>query len=194
MSLGSLAGRGAAVGSLVPVGSTPPLAHANGIAITDRARHSRQLTAIQSAAPVRRCTMRFTELAAEPYIPQEPARHRRAAVQSNEVYPTPSASVRLINLGGASDKRFPLWKALHNGHNRTLAEGRSRASQLLSWARLLKRVFDLDLEHCPNCGGELKIIAAILEHRSSRRSSRTWVCRPAHRRAHQPVGQALQAA
>jgi hypothetical protein len=33
----------------------------------------------------------------------------------------------------------------------------------LSWAELLKRVFDLDLEHCPNCGGELKIIAAILE-------------------------------
>ena len=32
----------------------------------------------------------------------------------------------------------------------------------LSWAKLLKRVFDLDLEHCPNCGGELKIIAAIL--------------------------------
>ena len=29
-------------------------------------------------------------------------------------------------------------------------------------AKLLKRVFDLDLEHCPNCGGELKIIAAIL--------------------------------
>ena len=33
----------------------------------------------------------------------------------------------------------------------------------MSWARLLKRVFDLDLEHCPNCGGELTIIAAILE-------------------------------
>ena len=33
----------------------------------------------------------------------------------------------------------------------------------MSWAKLLKRVFDLDLEHCPNCGGELKIIAAILE-------------------------------
>ena len=23
----------------------------------------------------------------------------------------------------------------------------------LSWARLLKRVFDIDLEHCPHCGG-----------------------------------------
>jgi hypothetical protein len=33
----------------------------------------------------------------------------------------------------------------------------------LSWARLLKRVFDIDLEHCPNCGGNLSILAAILE-------------------------------
>ncbi|MCE2661183.1 MAG: transposase [Rubrivivax sp.] len=33
----------------------------------------------------------------------------------------------------------------------------------LSWAKLLKRVFEIDMEHCPNCGGELKIIAAILE-------------------------------
>jgi hypothetical protein len=34
----------------------------------------------------------------------------------------------------------------------------------ISWARLLKRVFDIDMQHCPNCGaGELKIIAAIFE-------------------------------
>ncbi len=33
----------------------------------------------------------------------------------------------------------------------------------ISWARLLKRVFDTDIEHCPHCGGELKIIAAIEE-------------------------------
>jgi hypothetical protein len=33
----------------------------------------------------------------------------------------------------------------------------------LGWAKLLKRVFNLDLERCPNCGGELKVIAAILE-------------------------------
>ncbi|MCC7100947.1 MAG: transposase [Rubrivivax sp.] len=34
----------------------------------------------------------------------------------------------------------------------------------ISWARLLKRVFDIDMQRCPNCGGgELKIIAAIVE-------------------------------
>jgi hypothetical protein len=32
----------------------------------------------------------------------------------------------------------------------------------LNWAKLLKRVFEIDMAHCPNCGGELKIIAAIL--------------------------------
>jgi hypothetical protein len=35
------------------------------------------------------------------------------------------------------------------------------ASARMSWARLLKRVFDIDVEHCPHCGGTLKIIAAI---------------------------------
>ena len=33
----------------------------------------------------------------------------------------------------------------------------------MSWACLLKRVLDIDVEHCPNCGGRLKIIAAIVE-------------------------------
>jgi hypothetical protein len=34
----------------------------------------------------------------------------------------------------------------------------------ISWSRLLKRVFDIEMQHCPNCSaGELKIIAAILE-------------------------------
>jgi hypothetical protein len=31
----------------------------------------------------------------------------------------------------------------------------------MSWARLLKRVFEIDIERCSNCGGSLKIIAAI---------------------------------
>ena len=34
----------------------------------------------------------------------------------------------------------------------------------IRWARLLNRVFDIDMQHCPNCGdGELKLIAAKLE-------------------------------
>ena len=32
-----------------------------------------------------------------------------------------------------------------------------------SWAKLLKRVFEIDTAHCPDCGGHLKIIAAMLE-------------------------------
>ena len=40
---------------------------------------------------------------------------------------------------------------------------RARA-QHIGWARLLKRVFDIDMRRCPSWGaGELKIIAAILE-------------------------------
>ena len=34
----------------------------------------------------------------------------------------------------------------------------------MGWARLLQRVFAIDLEHCPRCGGDMKIIAAIEEH------------------------------
>lgn len=33
----------------------------------------------------------------------------------------------------------------------------------ISWVRLLKQVFEIDIEHCPQCGGNMKIIAAILE-------------------------------
>jgi len=33
----------------------------------------------------------------------------------------------------------------------------------LSWAKLLKRVFEINMAHRPNCGGELKIIASIME-------------------------------
>ncbi len=43
------------------------------------------------------------------------------------------------------------------------ANGARHRPVRLSWARLLKRAFILDLEQCPNCGGELKIIAATFE-------------------------------
>ena len=35
------------------------------------------------------------------------------------------------------------------------------SSARMSWARLLIRVFDIDIEHCPHCVGTMKIIAAI---------------------------------
>jgi len=43
------------------------------------------------------------------------------------------------------------------------AEHTHGAPARMSWARLLKRVFAIDVEHCPQCGGALKIIAAIEE-------------------------------
>ena len=43
------------------------------------------------------------------------------------------------------------------------AEGNAQPSARMGWARLLKRVFDLELEHCPQCGGEFRIIAATEE-------------------------------
>jgi len=43
------------------------------------------------------------------------------------------------------------------------AQEHAHASARMGWARLLKRVFDIDLEHCPQCGGEFRIIAAIEE-------------------------------
>jgi hypothetical protein len=33
----------------------------------------------------------------------------------------------------------------------------------MRWAQLLKRVFDIDIEKCSHCGGQLKLIAAIEE-------------------------------
>ena len=44
-----------------------------------------------------------------------------------------------------------------------VAEERVPKRARMGWARLLRRVFDIDLEHCPQCGGEFKIIAAIEE-------------------------------
>jgi hypothetical protein len=52
----------------------------------------------------------------------------------------------------------------------------------MSWARLLKRVFDIDIEYCPRCGGRLQIIAAIVDPPLIAKFSRTFTCLPAHRR------------
>jgi len=64
--------------------------------------------------------------------------------------PTPSCAV----------KSFPLRQSVPASRPTDHAQGQGETPRM-SWARLLKRVFDIAVEHCPNCGGALKIIAAI---------------------------------
>lgn len=52
---------------------------------------------------------------------------------------------------------------------------------------MLKPAFDFDQEHCPNCGGELKVIAAILEQPVIEKILSTWVCRRGHPLGRLPV-------
>jgi len=76
--------------------------------------------------PPWRCTNSSLNLT----FPDSPARSLHAAVQSNEVYPTPSAEPCLACFRRASDKRFPLRKALHNGKFQTVATGSFLATHL----------------------------------------------------------------
>jgi hypothetical protein len=64
----------------------------------------------------------------------------------------PNARLRAVVVPGpAQDTSVPSDEHAHGAQAR------------MGWARLLKRVFDIDLEHCPRCGGEFRIIAAIEE-------------------------------
>ena len=38
---------------------------------------------------------------------------------------------------------------------------RTSAARLRTWAQRLKRVFGIDIETCPACGGAVKVIACI---------------------------------
>jgi hypothetical protein len=42
----------------------------------------------------------------------------------------------------------------------------------LGWAKLLKRVFNLDLTHCLHCGGDLRMIATIMQRQAPKYSGR----------------------
>jgi hypothetical protein len=48
------------------------------------------------------------------------------------------------------------------GQKRAFRDGRFGATQLMGWAELRKRAFEIDREHCPNTGVALTIIVAIL--------------------------------
>jgi hypothetical protein len=55
-------------------------------------------------------------------------------------------------------KSFPLRQSVPPSPPTDHARAQGETPRM-RWARLLKRVFDI--ERCPNCGGALKIIAAI---------------------------------
>ena len=42
-------------------------------------------------------------------------------------------------------------------------QAKNGVGHYISWARLLRRVFALAMETCPNCGGQVKVVAAIEE-------------------------------
>ena len=66
----------------------------------------------------------------------------------------------------------------------------------ISWSRLLKRVFDIEMQHCPNCSaGELKIIAAILERPVIRPMPPTCcACRARSISARRPIATSVRSA
>jgi hypothetical protein len=57
---------------------------------------------------------------------------------------------------------FPRAPVNTNAHSADYGETSHPSTPVpMSCARLLKRVFDIDIEQCPHCGGTLKITAAI---------------------------------
>ncbi len=55
----------------------------------------------------------------------------------------------------------PLRKKQYTNQTPTGALAEQKKKTRISWARLLKRIFGIDIETCNLCGGKVKIISAI---------------------------------
>ena len=77
----------------------------------------------------------------------------------------PRPRLHLIRFHGALAPNARLRAAIVPGppESEPADEDAHGAPTRMNWARVLKRVFGIDIEHCPQCGGALKIIAAIEE-------------------------------
>ena len=79
----------------------------------------------------------------------------------------PRPRLHLIRFHGVLAPNAGLRAAIVRGPAENISEPAGEhahgAPARISWSRLLRRVFGIDIEHCPNCGGTLKIIAAIEE-------------------------------
>lgn len=47
--------------------------------------------------------------------------------------------------------------------NQDVPDDKKQRSKKMTWAKLLSRTFGIDTSHCSKCGGEMKILSAILE-------------------------------
>ena len=72
--------------------------------------------------------------------------------------PAHSHALRRRRPPGAGEPELPA-----RPYELSSALGKLRTPSTSATEKLLKRVFEIDMEHCPFCGGLLKIIAAILE-------------------------------
>ena len=63
---------------------------------------------------------------------------------------------------------LPRIETRENEPEATSAATQAPCLHRLSWAKLLARVFDIDVSQCPACGGRMKIIAALTEPQAIR--------------------------
>lgn len=54
-------------------------------------------------------------------------------------------------------------KVVPKGEPKQEDEARVPKKTRMSWAKLLKRVFGIDMESCGHCGGKMELLAAIME-------------------------------
>lgn len=73
-----------------------------------------------------------------------------------EIVPKPTPPLPLPGLAGGTELAEQLPSENHNLEPTPLTR-----SKRYSWARLLKRVFQIDVSKCNKCGGNTKIIASI---------------------------------
>ena len=115
-----------------------------------------------------------------------PYRHGAAGIHAAPRRPgAPSALTNPLPWRAGAERKVrseiipsPVEQATEPACDHAQAQG---APARMSWARL-QRVFDIDIDHCPNWGGSLKIIAAI-EDPVIVRILTHLTCRPAPRRA-----------
>lgn len=70
----------------------------------------------------------------------------------------PAASIEK----GSEDKKPSPGVPLEELQSGDLEEGAEKPSRYIPWAELLKRTFGIDLTVCPHCGGQVRVIAAII--------------------------------